>query len=148
MILIKISALHVNSLSRPFHPPCHFFFFFFFFGIVNFCGPKLTSFAFRDDLRYSLGVICGPIQTPSCTESRKEKERKTSGNLGEKVTCDEAYFPFRQGAKGHTLRFLNELSTAHLSRVMLSCVMLVYKCEPIRFSPEIICTLLQEDEHK
>ena len=38
----KISALHINSLSRPFHPPCR------------------STIFFRDHLRSKMGIICGP----------------------------------------------------------------------------------------
>ena len=49
MILIKISALYINSQSRPFHPPCHSSLFFSgSFSVHN--GDHLRS-----------GIICGPI---------------------------------------------------------------------------------------
>ena len=40
MIVIKISALGINSLARSFHPPCHSL---LFFGII--CGPICGSLA-------------------------------------------------------------------------------------------------------
>ena len=68
MILIKISALHINSQSRPFHPPCHSLLFLrdhfrSKMGII--CVPGSFAVQYGDHLRswyhlrYSLGIICG-----------------------------------------------------------------------------------------
>ena len=66
MVLIKVIAIHSNSLSSPFPHPCHSLFFSRDHlrspsGIIS--GPTWGSFAVQlgDHLRSNLGIICGPI---------------------------------------------------------------------------------------
>ena len=48
VLLIKISALHINSLSTPIQPPCH--------SLIFFSG----SFAVQNGDYLRSGIICGP----------------------------------------------------------------------------------------
>ena len=66
MVLIKVIAIHSNSLSSPFPHPCHSLFFSRDHlrspsGIIS--GPTWGSFAVQlgDHFRSNLGIICGPI---------------------------------------------------------------------------------------
>ena len=55
MILVKISVLHINSLSRPFHPAYHSLpFFSGSFAVQN--GDH-----FLPGIIFGLGIICGTV---------------------------------------------------------------------------------------